>query len=170
MNAQHEPSFNFPTDDAILLSAVTVIDRDALESADREERAQLWLSIHQSTRARLVTSVARFYLAHHNVTIHDEPAYSVPDWEGNPDAVAYVLSAMAYRHHDLSHLLAEPEDYRAGEWIRLHTKCGCESRTMRYPAPLPQTIHKSAPGTGNGVRTFRKGTLNAFGATTYNEV
>lgn len=46
--------------------------------------------------------------------------------------------------------------------------CGCESRTMHYPAPLPRLIHKSTDG--GGVRTFRRAGVNDFGVTTYTEV
>jgi hypothetical protein len=159
-----------PGDDPrpVLLSAVTILDRATLRQLDAESLARLWHDIHAGTRARLTTSVARFYLDHHDVTIHDEPASCALAWDGDDNAVGYVLSAMAYKHVDLSHALADVEDHREGEWIRLHTKCGCESRSMRYPAPLPLTIHKSVAG--GGVRTFRKGAVNTFGATTYHEV
>lgn len=154
----------------VLLSAVTILDRATLRQLDADSLARLWTDIHAGTRARLTTSVARFYLDHHDVTIHDEPPACALAWEDDDNAVGYVLSAMAYKHVDLSHHVHEREDYTAGEWIRLYTKCGCESRTMRYPAPLPQTIHKSVVGVSGGVRTFRKGGVNIFGATTYNEV
>lgn len=151
-----------------LLSAVTILERRVLAQLDRESLARLWHDVHQGTRARLTTAVARFYIDHNDVTIHTEPAYCALGWDGDDNAVGYVLSALAYKHEDLSHLLVEPDDFTAGAWIRLYTKCGCESRTMLYPTPLPQTMHKSL--FGSGMRQFRRGGINVFGATVYNEV
>lgn len=155
-------------DDGLLLTAVTVLDRRTLLEMTAEARRLLWLDVHGGTRARLVASVARFYMAHADITIHSEPPYCALLWEGDETAVGYVLSARAYKHKDLSHRLREREDYRDGEWIRLTTRCGCESRTMRYPAPLPLFIRKTT--NDGGTRNFRRGPPNDFGATVYKEV
>lgn len=167
MNVQQALPLNIEPIDGTLLSAVTILDRRIIERMDDEQFATLWADVHRSTQARLTTAVARFYLENHDVTFHDEPPFCSLAWDGQPDAVGYVLSAMALKHVDLSHALVD-HDIGAGEWIRLYTKCGCESRSMRYPAPLPQTIHKTL--LGGGVRTYRKGLINTFGATVYNEV
>ncbi len=161
------PQIAFDDDTGTLLSSVIVIDRDALVGVDRQTRAMTWLRIHEGASQRLAGAVGRYFLDHKNVTIHEEPPYCVPAWEGNPDAVAYVLSAVALKHRDLSHALHAP-DNGAGVPIRLHTACGCESRTMHYPAPLPRLIHKSTDG--GGVRAFRRAGVNDFGVTTYTEV
>lgn len=169
MTQQRLPMTGIEPDNGTILSAVTVIEREVLVGADREERARIWNDIHESTRARLAASLARFIIEHNvDVTFHHEPAYCVTAWEGDTNAIGYVLAAKALPHRDLSHMLPVRDDEGKGDWIRLCTRCGCESRTMRYPSPLPQTIHKSV--SGGGVRTFRKGGVNVFGATTYNEV
>jgi hypothetical protein len=157
------PQLTMQADVPTLLSAVTIIDKTRIGSEDRD----FWDDLHQQTQARLLTSVAKFYLDHRNVTVLEQPAYCSLEWAGDADAVGYVLSAVALRHTDLSHALASDDDPREGEWIRLRTLCECESRTIRYPSPLPRIVVKQV---GNRARAFARGARNAFGATVYHEV
>ena len=153
-----------------MITDVTVMSKRYMNQLTREDRANEWLQVHLSARGRIAERIAAFWLMQHDSTFHEEPPFTELNWDDDPDAIAYILSVSALKHHDLSYRLIRGEKPDSADGIihfKLRTLDGCESGTGVHVSPAPRFIQRDA---GRSVRLYARRGVDEFDTWIYEEI
>lgn len=171
-----------------VIAATAAIEKRPLLALQPDQQASLWRNAEETMRTDLAKNLLRFIEDHGAVSVEVMPVRVDLDVDGDPRRVGLVVSVRVMPYEDpyenLDRLL-QADDPPGEPWVnvRLETRCGCESKTMRWPAhSLPRTFSlnlepREAPTADDPlvfdaaveVRTFILERRNEFGSYIYRE-
>lgn len=149
-----------------VLTFKLVVDRNVFRDVGLNQILAVWADVQPQAMADLIAGpIAKAYRGHHSgVTLHPFPPRVEINFNGNPDLCAYVVGCWALPHLDITHLLPSPAP-ATGPRARLHTLCGCESRTFSLAFPADYIRQRA----GGGIRIFRLAGHDVFGTAIFKE-